>query len=125
MIPPGMSGNQLPEPREDHRMIKFATDWRSAGACLSADPDLFFPIAIGAVEERQVALARRICAVCPVRQECLDFALRSGEAHGIWGGTTPDERIRARRARTAQRRRLAARAPSAIDGPDAPRVRAS
>lgn len=106
-------------------MTEFATEWRSAGACLSADPDLFFPIAIGRVEERQVALARRICAACPVKQECLDFAMRSGEAHGIWGGTTPDERIRARRARTAQRRRLAARAPSAHDWPNPLRIRAS
>jgi WhiB family transcriptional regulator, redox-sensing transcriptional regulator len=107
-------------------MTEFATEWRSAGACLSADPDLFFPIAAtGPVEERQVAIARRICAVCSVKQQCLDFAMRSGEAHGIWGGTTPDERIRARRARTAQRRRLAARAQRTPSWPDPPQVRAS
>jgi WhiB family redox-sensing transcriptional regulator len=39
-----------------------------------------------------------------VRQQCLDFAMASGEAHGIWGGTTADERVRARR-RTTRRRR--------------------
>lgn len=86
-------------------MTEFATEWRSAGACLSADPDLFFPIATGPVGERQVAMARRICAVCTVKQQCLDFAIRTAETYGIWGGTTPDERIRARRALTARRRR--------------------
>lgn len=86
-------------------MTEFATEWRSAGACLSADPDLFFPIATGPVQERQVATARRICAVCAVKQQCLDFAMRTPETYGIWGGTTPDERIRARRALTARLRR--------------------
>lgn len=107
-------------------MTEFATEWRSASACLSADPDLFFPIATaGPAEERQVAIARRVCAGCSVKQQCLDFAMRSGEAHGIWGGTTPDERIRARRARTAQRRRLAARTSRAPSWPDPPQVCAS
>jgi WhiB family transcriptional regulator, redox-sensing transcriptional regulator len=103
-------------------MTQFATEWRSAGACLSADPDLFFPVATGPVAVQQMAVAQRICAACPVRPECLDFAMGTGEAYGVWGGTTPDERIRARRARSAQRRRLAARSP---DWPDAPWVRAS
>jgi WhiB family transcriptional regulator, redox-sensing transcriptional regulator len=77
-------------------MTEYASDWRAAGACLSADPDLFFPIAGGAPSARQQAEALGICARCRVRQQCLDFALRTGETHGIWGGTTPDERVRAR-----------------------------
>lgn len=86
-------------------MTDFATDWRAAGACLSADPDLFFPIAIGtAAAVMQVSKAQRICAGCRVRQQCLDFAMRTGEVNGIWGGTTPEERIRARRRRTRRRR---------------------
>jgi WhiB family redox-sensing transcriptional regulator len=74
-------------------MTNDATDWRAAGACLSADPDLFFPIATG------VAVGRQISDDCRVRQQCLDFAMRTGETHGIWGGTTPEERISARRRR--------------------------
>jgi WhiB family redox-sensing transcriptional regulator len=102
-------------------MSDFAPEWRSAGACLSADPDLFFPVATGPVAVKQMTMARRICAGCPVRQQCLDFAMRTGETHGVWGGTTPEERIRARRART-QRRRRARMSPS---WPLAPGIRAS
>ncbi len=86
-------------------MTDFATGWRAAGACLSADPDLFFPIAIGTTAAvKQVSKAQRICAGCRVRQQCLDFAMRTGEANGIWGGTTPEERIRARGRRIRRRR---------------------
>jgi WhiB family transcriptional regulator, redox-sensing transcriptional regulator len=84
-------------------MTEIASDWRAAGACLSADPDLFFPIAGGAPSAAQQAKALRICDRCPVRQECLDFAMQMGEMQGIWGGTTPDERIRTRRRRSRNR----------------------
>jgi WhiB family redox-sensing transcriptional regulator len=80
-------------------MTQYVTDWRATGACLSADPDLFFPIAA-----RQTFQAQRICAGCRVRQECLDFAMKTGEAHGIWGGTTPEERFRVRHQHTRRRR---------------------
>jgi WhiB family redox-sensing transcriptional regulator len=90
-------------------MTDYATDWRAVGACLGADPDLFFPIAVGEAASTQVAQALRICDGCQVRQQCLDFAMRTGESHGIWGGTTPDDRARARRART---RRAARRSPA-------------
>jgi WhiB family redox-sensing transcriptional regulator len=80
-------------------MIEYATNWRAAGACLSADPDLFFPIAVGTAADDQVSQALRVCGDCQVRRQCLDFAMQTGEASGIWGGTTPEERIRARRAR--------------------------
>ncbi len=85
-------------------MTDYATEWRAAGACLSADPELFFPIAEGSAADGQTSSALRVCAGCAVRQQCLDFAMTTGEADGIWGGTTPDERIRARR-RSMRRRR--------------------
>ena len=78
--------------------------WREAGACASADPDLFFPISAAGKGAAQVARARRVCAGCRVRRQCLDFAIAAGEAEGIWGGTTPEERLRARRE-TARRAR--------------------
>ena len=84
-----------------------ATNWRSAAACLLADPDLFFPISSTGPAERQIARAKTICARCPVRQECLEFALGQGLAYGIWGGTTPEDRQRDRRRK---RRRAAAAA---------------
>ena len=86
-------------------MTRYATDWLAAGACLSADPDLFYPATTGALGARQAAKAQRICGRCTVRRECLEFAMNSREVHGIWGGTTPEERVRARRQRAAARRR--------------------
>jgi WhiB family redox-sensing transcriptional regulator len=78
-------------------MTEYASDWRGYGACLSADPELFFPISGRGPGVRQVAGALRVCARCTVRQQCLDFALRMNEPEGIWGGTTPEERLRVRR----------------------------
>ncbi|MFD9668326.1 WhiB family transcriptional regulator [Rhodococcus sp. NPDC059968] len=36
---------------------------------------------------RRERVAKEICGRCPVRQECRSYALASGEAWGIWGGT--------------------------------------
>jgi WhiB family transcriptional regulator, redox-sensing transcriptional regulator len=63
-------------------------DWRSMAACRTADPEIFFPEA-GAYSGRQAKLT---CSRCPVRAECLQFALDHGEEFGIWAGTTERER---------------------------------
>ena len=86
-------------------MIEYASNWRAASACLNTDPDVFFPVAAGTAASKQAARALRICDSCTVKRQCLDFAMRSGEKDGIWGGTTPEERIRARRARNRRPRR--------------------
>jgi WhiB family transcriptional regulator, redox-sensing transcriptional regulator len=83
-----------------------ASNWRSAGACLTADPDLFFPVSPAGLAAGQIARAKAICAGCEVRRECLEFALAHEPAHGIWGGTTPEDRQRDRR----RKRRAAATA---------------
>ena len=67
-------------------------DWRSAAACQATDPDLFFPVSGSGKSLEQVERAKAICAACPVRQDCLAFALRIGQADGIWGGLTEEER---------------------------------
>jgi WhiB family redox-sensing transcriptional regulator len=72
-------------------------NWRSAAACRFADPELFFPVSDTGKCLEQVAEAKRICAGCRVRRECLAFALRTVQAYGIWGGTTEGERAIARR----------------------------
>ena len=43
--------------------------------------------------------AKAVCAACPVQTPCLRFALRTGQAYGIWGGTTEEERLILRRLR--------------------------
>jgi WhiB family redox-sensing transcriptional regulator len=74
-----------------------ASNWRSAAACLAADPDLFFPISARGLAEKQIARAKMICAACQVRADCLEFAMSHDLTHGIWGGATPEDRQRARR----------------------------
>ncbi len=74
-----------------------ATDWRSAGACLNADPDLFFPISMTGRALEQIAKAKSICARCAVQRQCLEFARAHDPIYGIWGGTTPEDRQRTRR----------------------------
>src|ERR1700744_4468724 len=80
-------------------MIDYATEWRAEGACLAADPDLFFPVAVGGAASKDTSRALLICDSCPVKRQCLEFAMRNGEANGIVGGTTPEERIRVLRGR--------------------------
>lgn len=73
--------------------------WTDRAACRAAgtDPDLFFPVGETGLAARQVAAAKEVCARCPVIDLCRDWAVRTGEPEGIWGGTTPDERRRLRR----------------------------
>jgi WhiB family transcriptional regulator, redox-sensing transcriptional regulator len=80
-------------------MIGRARNWRDSGACLHADPDLFFPISSVGRGVDQIARAKAICAGCPVRRECLEFACAHGPVNGVWGGTTLEERQRARSRR--------------------------
>lgn len=42
---------------------------------------------------------KRVCDGCPVRVECLDYALTANEREGVWGGLTPRERAKVRRER--------------------------
>ena len=66
--------------------------WRSLAACQFADPDLFFPISSSGPALAQVAQAKAICAGCQVRRECLAFAVRTHQVHGVWGGLSEQER---------------------------------
>ena len=60
--------------------------WRSAAACRSADPEVFFPISNTAKSLEQIAKAKAICASCPVGRECLAFALRTHQPQRFRGG---------------------------------------
>ncbi len=69
-----------------------ALPWASEAKCLQAEPDTFFPEKGGSTRE-----AKRICAGCDVRAECLDYALDNDERFGIWGGMSERERRRVKR----------------------------
>lgn len=76
-------------------------DWRDLGSCSTApDPDLWYA---STVEDRTTAI--KICADCPVRANCLDSALTTGEKFGIWGGVDFEEPRRAARAAYVRRGR--------------------
>ena len=75
----------LINPRTDVR-------WRDDAACRGLDTDVFFPVTDEEAEE-----AKAICETCPVREECLEFALATRQEDGVWGGLTETERRRLRR----------------------------
>ncbi|WP_309235724.1 WhiB family transcriptional regulator [Streptomyces sp. TRM64462] len=83
-------------------------DWRQAAACRDADMDLFFPVGTSGPAVMQAEEAKRVCAGCPVQQRCLRWALDTGQDHGVWGGTTENER-RTLRRRAARARRTTGR----------------
>lgn len=61
--------------------------WVAEALCAETDPDAFFPEKGGSTQE-----AKRICAACDVAVQCLEYALRTGQEHGIWGGLSRMER---------------------------------
>ena len=71
-------------------------DWRHKAACLNEDPELFFPIGNTGPALAQIEEAKKVCQRCPVRTECLSYALDHDERFGIWGGLSERERRRLR-----------------------------
>ena len=63
--------------------------WMWDAACASAEPDLFFPREQRDPKNRD---AKRVCARCPVRDQCLEYSLATREEFGIWGGLDEWER---------------------------------
>lgn len=62
-------------------------DWRDLALCAETDPDSFFPD-----KGESSRPAKRVCAACEVRTECLQYALDHGERYGVWGGLSERER---------------------------------
>jgi WhiB family transcriptional regulator, redox-sensing transcriptional regulator len=64
-------------------------NWMARGDCRYEPPATFFPSDGVGVE-----VAKRICATCPVREQCLEYALDNRIDHGVWGGTSERQRRR-------------------------------
>jgi WhiB family redox-sensing transcriptional regulator len=75
-------------------LTRLNQSWRQRAACRGLDPEIFYPAA-----EEDSDAAKAVCATCPVREACLEYALAAREHEGIWGGTTPRERRRIIRQR--------------------------
>jgi WhiB family redox-sensing transcriptional regulator len=70
-------------------------DWQLQAACRGHDSAAFF--APPHFERKEMRLARErfaksVCRGCPVKDACLDYALRTHEPHGVWGGLNEFER---------------------------------
>lgn len=66
-------------------------EWVHQALCRDADPDMFF---VNPGEDTLVQDAKALCRICPVAEDCLDYALRNRIDHGIWGGMSPNDRRR-------------------------------
>jgi WhiB family redox-sensing transcriptional regulator len=99
---------------------RFILDSDVVPLCAESDPDAFFPkdyyddpgkttASNDYVNERFV---KSICEECPLKIECLQFAVKTVQ-HGIWGGTTESERRAIRRGRSVKLQRRLGLAPIA------------
>ena len=85
------------------------TEWMGQGKCKDMDPAFFFPSdGVG------VRLAQNVCADCPVKAPCLEYALAYRVDDGVWGGTSERQRkriLRRQRAMTTSPARSATEVP--------------
>jgi WhiB family redox-sensing transcriptional regulator len=63
--------------------------WQDDSLCSQVGGDVWFPPKGG----NGTAVAKRVCAACPVTRPCLEYALRRYERHGVWGGMSERERL--------------------------------
>jgi len=85
-------GRRRPSLRE---LTPIDEEWRTLAACAGADPEAWFPAADNN-NHGEYILAKSICATCPLRVPCAEYAIENLEAHGCWGGLTPRERQKIR-----------------------------
>ena len=67
-------------------------EWMSDALCAQVDNELFFPEKGASSRE-----ARTVCMKCPVRKECLEFSVNTGQRFGVWGGKSERERRKMKR----------------------------
>lgn len=80
--------------------------WRTRATCKDTDPELFFPVGTTGQALLQIDRAKEVCDDCPVKIECLDFAIATNQDSGIWGGTSEEERRDIRRQIAARKKAL-------------------
>lgn len=75
-------------------------DWRLA-RCVGHDPELWFPL-----DGDWGLEAKALCSTCPIREDCLEYAITHGDDHGIWGGVGGKARVELRKKRSTRRRQF-------------------
>ena len=70
-------------------------EWQNQGACRELPSEMFFHPdgERGPSRNNRIAIAKTVCASCPVVQMCREHALAVQEPYGIWGGLSEDERL--------------------------------
>jgi hypothetical protein len=96
--------NDTPRTFEDivRDLLLDELSWQLNGLCREVDPELFFTERGDGWSAEE---AVRVCGLCPVKQECLDWALSfddNDDQYGVFGGVGPMKRRRMRRERTAE-----------------------
>lgn len=76
--------------------VRDPEDWRQEALCAETDPEAFFPEKGGSTRD-----AKRMCARCDVTEQCLAYALATGQRFGIWGGLSERERRKLEKGRRA------------------------
>lgn len=82
-----------------HTPIEFL-DWQPEAACkdqvyAEGDYDTYFPGEgqnVGTDDRTVTAKAKRVCAGCPVRINCLHHVMHHPEGYGVWGGLSTGQR---------------------------------
>lgn len=88
-------------------------DWQTQAACRGLETLMFYPErhdGAGLRAALTVCNGTKTIAPCPVREECLEFALsfsREDDQFGVYGGHTPAQRLRVRRLRETTIRAVA------------------
>lgn len=82
-------------------------DWRPRALCRDSDTNVFFPVGVTGEAIDLIDAAKAVCAACPVRAECLEFALVTNQQYGVWGGASEEERLALRRERRRAARQQA------------------
>lgn len=106
-VTPSGVASRTPPPEPLPRPRITIGPWIRDGLCVGVeDPEIFFPPrSAGQADE-----AKAICSACPVKRECLRYALKAPEEFGVWGGLDEVERadIRRKRLEAARKRKGAA-----------------
>lgn len=71
-------------------------EWQDDALCAQVGTEMFFPEKDGSTKD-----AKQICAQCPVREQCLAYAIENNERFGIWGGVSERELHRMKKQRAA------------------------
>ena len=85
--------SRLERPTEQPFTEVASPTWRDQGSCRESPVD-FFPFAEDA---QAIRLAKDVCDLCPVIDDCLAYAIETRQSDGVWGGLTPKERLYLRR----------------------------